>query len=393
MNAGRIGWTALVLIRVIVFGLMAVMAMNSGCSPFSEFVREKALLNAEEKLVRLYIWADYISPDVVNSFQEKTGIKVEITTFDTQEEEIGHVWSSYGQYDVVVAEDAVLDLFRELGLLQSLDLQRLPNIVNVDSTFRCVGDDAVSLDSVPYHWGTVVMAYRRDRTGDLTATWDVIWDKRFEGRIWLLRDIDELIALARIKTGFHRGDLGSNELARIRDLVLEQSRLVARFADTLSIAHALADGDCDIGVLYNGDAARAAAQNTNIVYVIPEEGAPLWVDNLCLLRDAEHPYSAHKFINFLLDGSVAAANANYVRFATPNAAARSELDPLLLNDLQVYLPPDLFKRCVFYKKPDAALLQLESALRAELSGLPAWRQGEHSHRKTTAVADEAEGLP
>lgn len=371
--------------------LAAGLIWAGACAP-SRLAQDETSENDEDKIVRVYIWSDYISPDVVKRFEKETGIRVEINTFDTQDEKIGRVWSAYAPYDVVVAEDAVVDLLCDLGLLQCLDRRKIPNIINIALPFRRDTSDPNPLYAIPYHWGTTLLAYRGDRTGALPPTWKVLWDARFQGRIWVLRDVRELIGLAAIYAGIRRPGRDPNALKRISDLVREQSRLVACYADTLSIAEALVTGECDVGVLYSGDAVRAAARNTNIVYVIPEEGAPIWVDNLCLLRDAPHPQSAHQFINFLLDGSVAAANANYVRFATPNTAARSEVDPLLLNNLQVYLTEELFKRCVFYEKPDAAMLQCESSLRAELSRLPAWNRG-NSHWKPAALDAEMEVLP
>ncbi len=363
----RKGTIGLSCMRFMNVGLVLCCSWGfiAGCSPIRSLDHAESR-DPEEKVVRLLIWADYISPEAAARFEKETGIQLEISTFETQEEQIGRVWSAQEEYDVVVAEDAVLEQFRDLRLIQPLDPEKLPNLRNVMPRFHRGCVDPEYRYGVPYHWGTTLLAYRRDRIGDIPPTWNVLWDRRYKGRIWLLRDVNELVKIACIRERVGRESHDSNAWDRVRQSVLEQSRLVCRYADTLSVAEGLVSGGCDIGVVYSGDAVRAAERNTNIVYVIPEEGAPLWVDNFCLLRDAEHPDSAHRFINFMLDGAVAALNA------TPNTAALPDLNPALLNNLQIFLPAELMDRCVFYEKPTAAMLQLESMLRSELTHLPAW---------------------
>lgn len=350
---------------------VGLIVLGYGCGPSKTAINDRED-QPEEKVVRVFNWSDYICPEAVARFEKHTGIRVELITFDTQDELIGRVRSARTPFDVVVVEDAVLGLFAELGLLRELDMRRIPNRRNIKTEFARRPADPESRYSVPYHWGTTLLAYRRDRVGDLPATWAVLWDEKFAGRIWMLKDLDEIWGIANLYARRRLAGAANDVMETVWNLVRDQARKIGRYADTLSIADGLAAGACDIGVLYSGDASRAALRNTNIVYVIPEEGTRLWVDNFCVLRDAEHPKAAHAFINFMLDGSVAAMNANYVRFATPNAAAISEIDTSILNDLQLNPLPAVIEKCVFCEKPNAESMARQHKLWSELKRWPAW---------------------
>jgi spermidine/putrescine transport system substrate-binding protein len=365
-------WFGDIRFRMGSLGGAMILALFMGCGP-KELINSDSGGEPEAKVVRVFNWSDYIAPETLARFEKETGIRVELATFDTQAEMIGRVRSTRTPFDVVVVEDAGLRLFCDLGLLRELDPNRIPNKTNIKPDFAHRPVDPDLRYSMPYHWGTTLLAYRRDQVGDLPATWAVLWDERFAGKIWMLKDVEEILVVADLYAKRHMAGEAADAMERILDLVRKQSRLVGRYADTLAIADGLAAGDCHIGVLYSGDAARAAARNTNMVYVIPEEGARLWVDNLCVLRDAEHPEAAHKFINFLLDGKMAALNANYVRYASPNAAAMADMDPAILNDLQLNPRPEVVERCVFTSMPDAELLSCKYVLWSELSRLAAWR--------------------
>lgn len=344
----------------------------------------------EEAIVSFFNWEDYVAPDTIARFQQETGIRVELVTFATHEELIGRARSRPDRYDVVVLDDAAFALFQELGLLRELDRKLIPNLANIDATFLHRPVDPDYRFSAPYHWGTTLLAYRRDLTGDLPASWEVLWDKRFRGHIWMLDDLQEVMGVVALSCGYRMNTRRPHELARVREQVIKLSDLGVRLADTLEIKDALISGDCWVGVLYSGDAVRAAEANSNVVYKVPERGAPLWVDTLCVLRDAPHVTEAHAFINFMLRGDVAAAYANYVRFASANAAARSAIEKTLLEDSEIWLSTDRLARCEYYEPLDAPALRFQTELR---SLLRTGRGDERGAGETTSEMEARTSLP
>lgn len=235
-----------------------------------------------------------------------------------------------------------------------------------------------------------MLAYRRDLTGDLPASWEVLWDKRFRGHIWMLGDLQEIMGVVALPCGYLLNTRRPQELARVREQIIKLSDLGVRFADTLEIKDALISGDCWVGALYSGDAVRAAEANSNVVYKVLERGAPLWVDTLCVLRDPPHVAATHAFINFMLRGDVAAANANYVRFASPNVAARSAIEKTFLKDSEIWLSTDRLARCEYYEPLDAVALRFQTELRS-LSRTGQGGEGESS--ETTAEMEARTSLP
>ncbi len=305
-----------------------------------------------DRVVRLFNWYEYINPEVVSRFTEATGIRVEIENFGNQEELVARVRSGPSRYDVIVIEDSVIDALNELGLLRELDAGQLPNRKHLDPRYLGRPSDPHDRYSMPYHWGTTLLAFRRDKVEGTPTSWSVLWDERYAGHIWMLSDVEEVVGVATLASGFNLNTVNTDELEVIHRRVLEQVPWVERYADTVVIKQGLAAGDCWLAVIYSGDAAQAARENPNVGYVIPDEGAPMWVDNLCIPRDALNVREAHEFINFLMDPEIAALNANYLRYATPNASARAQVDPALLSDAAICPPPELLTRCSFYEKMD-----------------------------------------
>ncbi len=306
----------------------------------------------ENRVVRLFIWREYINPEIVDRFTRETGIRVEIESFGNQEELVARVRSSPDRFDIIVIEDCVIEALNELGLLRELDPDLLPNRIHLDAQYRNRPSDPEDLYSVPYHWGTTLLAFRKDLVGEIPRSWSALWDPRFAGHIWLLSDVQEVIGVTALELGYALNIVRADALDAIRRRVLEQVPVVGRYADTSVIKHGLVEGACWLASIYSGDAAQAARENPNVDYFIPEEGAPMWMDNLSIPRDAPNVREAHALINFLLVPEIAALNANYLRYATPNASARRFIDPDLLADPAIFPPEELRARCRFYEKLD-----------------------------------------
>ena len=170
----------------------------------------------------------------------------------------------------------------------------------------------------------------------------------------MLNDKEDIFAAALLAIGASINSDAHEELDQAASKLVDQAeRMQARFIDLEVAEDLLLAGDVWAAQIYSGDAVMLAEENENIDYFIPEEGAPLWLDNFAIPRNAENAASAHRFIDFMARGEIAARNANYVWVATPNKAAEQYLDEELLADETVYPPKDVLARCEFYGQPSA----------------------------------------
>jgi spermidine/putrescine-binding protein len=160
------------------------------------------------------------------------------------------------------------------------------------------------------------------------------------------------------------------ELESARSKLIEQASLVTGYSDFSTILDALIDGTCWVAPMYSGDAADAAEAHPQIGYVIPEEGATMWIDNFAIPRDAPNVDEAHLFINFMLDPEISGRNAGSIWYASPNLSARAHTSEELLQDEQIYPAPEVLAKCGFLKKLDQPRLQAQNEAWAEVRRSP-----------------------
>jgi spermidine/putrescine transport system substrate-binding protein len=304
--------------------------------------------------LRLFIWPDYMDPDIIAEFRRTYGVRVVIDYYDNNEALIAKLKAGgLGQYDVVVASDYAVEVLRRDDLLEPLDHARIPNIANLDDRFRELPFDPGSRYTVTYQWGTSGLGIRTDRIdGDVAEmdTWGLVFDPAAQpGPFAMLADPRETIGAALIYLGLSANTTDPAELNRAEALLREQRPRVLTYAPFASGRELLASGDVVVAHNYSGDVLMARDAVAGIRYVIPREGAILWTDNLAVPAGAPSRYTAQVFINYLLDAEIGGRLSNHTRYASPNAAALPFIDEDLRADPAVY--------------PDSAVLDRLEVLR------------------------------
>jgi len=319
--------------------------------------------------VRVLNWDDYIDPAVLTNFTLRTGIPVEYNTYSTQDELTGAVRSDPGRYDLIVVDDSVIEMLQELRLLRPMEPERIKGLENLGTRWRRHPTDPDSRYSIPYLWGTTLLAYRKDRLTEPPTDWSVLWDARYRGRIMMLADFQENIGLALLSLGNSINSGVATQLSRAQERLCRQASLVQSYASGTDIKQALLSGSTWVAPLYSGDAAMAAEASDQVDYVLPTGGAPIWIDRFAMPRDSRNPDGARAFIEYLLIPEIAAQNAEYLCYATPNEAALPLLSKELLADTRLFPPREVLDRCEFYSKPDAARLRIYNTTAAEVRRL------------------------
>jgi spermidine/putrescine transport system substrate-binding protein len=297
--------------------------------------------------VRVYMYSEYIDPEIPKQFEKLTGTKVVIDVYEAQEEMLAKLRAGgASQYDVVVASDVVVQPLIKLHLVRKLDPKLIPNAANVAAMFRDPAFDRGNLYSWPYQWGTVGLMYRKDAVKG-PVSWNLIFDAaRQPGPFVLMDEMRSQIGVALKVLGRPMNSREPADLKSAGDLLLtaKGSSKCLGFSGGVDGKNKVMAGEATVAVVYNGDAVKAMAENQDVAFAVPVEGSIVAVDNLLVCVAAPHPEAAHAFIDYILDAKVGAQLSNFNRYATPNQAALPFIAPADAANPAIYPPADLTRK-------------------------------------------------
>ena len=324
----------------------AVLAAASGCGRAKENSAEAAM-GAREKKLNLYIWSSYMPQDVLDDFSRQTGIAVHYDLYDSNEPVLEKLQSGVADYDLVVPSDYMVRILIHLDLLKPLERERLQGLGNLDPRFLNKGFDPANRYSLPYVWGTTGFGYSTERVKGTANSWAPLFDPANKGQILMLDDMRECFSAALKYLGESINTRDPAILKRAAELLKKQKPLVKTY-NSSDFENILASGDVTYAHGYNGQIAKVIAANPGrFAYVVPKEGATIWVDSVCIPAQARHTDSIYAFLNFILDPKINARIINAIRYASGNGAAQPWIDPAITHDPAVYAPEEALARCEF----------------------------------------------
>jgi spermidine/putrescine transport system permease protein len=295
-----------------------------------------------DKVLNLYIWSNYISPETIKKFETRHGVRVNVDLYDTNEAMLAKVQTGNVAYDLLCPSNYPIESLLHQKLLRPLDHSALPHLTNIDPRFLDKPYDPGNRYSVPYFWGTCGIAYDKKRVGAVDS-WGALWDARYKGRILMLDDPRETIGATLKWKGFSVNTTDPATLALAKRLLLDQKPLVKTY-NASNFEDVLLSRDVWLAQGWNGQFAKVMDVDHDLEYVIPKEGASLFVDSLVIPSSAPHPALAHAFIDFTLEADIAAEICRTMRYSTPNKAAL----PLLPEDIRqnhaIFPPDDVVQR-------------------------------------------------
>jgi len=288
----------------------------------------------------LYNWSEYIDPAQLDAFGAQYGVKVTMSTYDSNEAMQPQIAAGASGYDLIVPSDYMVAIMIAGGFVQPLNKAAIPNLANLSTEFQNLDYDPAGDYSVPYQWGYTGLGVDTAVVGtDFPRTWGLIFDPvlsaPYSGKMTLLNDPRETMGAALKYLGFSLNSTNPDELAQAKQLVKDAKSRLAAF-DTDSTDELLTSGETVIGHGYSGDMFTqftGTDDPSRYVFFVPKEGGTRWIDNMAIPFDAPHPCTATTFINWLLDGEQGAALSNWNYYATPNEAAKPMLDEELLTFL------------------------------------------------------------
>ena len=314
--------------------VLIVLALFIACS------RQPSQLKA----VNLYLWSAYASPAVFKEFESRTGIRVQYDTYDSNQTLLEKLRSGATEYDVICPTNWLINTLVKLNLAENLDRTRLPNLANIQPQFRDPSYDPGNAHSIPFVWGTSGIGYNKAKVRGPVDSWGVLWDQRYAGRISMLDGGGDAFVAALKWKGHSINSNRPQELEEAYQLLLRQKSLVKVY-NSSNFDEILLSGDVWIAYGWSGQLAKAAEQTPDIAYVVPKEGSMVWMDTLVIPRDAPHKDSAYRFLNFVLEGKIAAEITNFTGYANANSAATPYVKPEYLKNPARYPDAATLGRC------------------------------------------------
>jgi putrescine transport system substrate-binding protein len=338
--------------------LLLLLLACGGCSRPSAHVPAGT---ADEKVLNVYNWSDYIQPTVIADFERETGIHVNYDVFDSNEILETKLLTGHTNYDLVVPSGAFLERQLQAEVYQKLDKSLLPNLKNVDpAVARATAIyDPGNQYAVDYTWVSSGIGYNsaeiKARMPDAPLdSWRMIFDPQVVSRfadcgVSILDAPTEVTGTVLHYLGKDPNSTSLEDL-RAAEQVLKAIRPYLRYIDSSRYIDNMANGNVCLVLGWSGDVkqahdrAKEAGNGVDLNYVIPREGAMVNYDVLAIPADAPHARNAHLFINYLLRPEVAAQNANLIKYANALPPDIQPLDPEVRNDPGVFSPPDVQAR-------------------------------------------------
>ncbi len=308
---------------------------------------------AEEKVVHVYNWVDYIGETTLADFEAETGIKVVYDTYDASETVDAKLLAGKSGYDVVLHAGSFIPKLIQAGIFQKVDRSKLSGYKHLDPVILKVLDnfDPGNEYAVPYMWGTVGVTYNSDMIGERMAdapmeSLDMLFKPDLAAKwadcgISVLESPADVIPMALAYLGRDPNSTKSEDYDAVVQL-FEPIRQYIKTFDSANYLNALPNKELCVVINWSGDYATAAGRaeeagvEINLEYHVPATGSPAWFDVWVVPEDAPHPENALKFIDFMLRPDVIAAATNYTYYANANKDASALVDPEILADPAIY---------------------------------------------------------
>ncbi len=278
-------------------------------------------LQAADSELFVYIWSEYIPDEVLADFTKETGIKVNVSTYDSNEAMYAKIKMVGEGYDLIVPSSDYVGLMGREGLLLPIDKGKLANFANLDGKYLDKPFDPGNTYSVPYMWGSTAIAVNTKVIGtEVVRSLADLWKPELKGKLLMPNDPREVIGIGLKLLGYSINEKDPVKVGQAYAKIKELMPAVRVF-DSDSPKQALLSGEVAAGVVWNGEAFIANGEDSAIGYVYPPEGFSLWVDSFCIPKGAKNIAAAHTFLDYILRPEISAKISVEMGYSTPNAKA------------------------------------------------------------------------
>lgn len=336
--------------KTIMYLLVTVLLVGSCCVMMTGCGSE-----GKNGVVNVFNWGEYIEEDLIDEFEEETGIKVNYSTVATCEEMYAKMVNGGVSYDIVVPSDYMVARMIEEDMLQPIDYSKIPNYEYVDQEFRTPEFDPEGVYSVPYQWGTVGIIYNKDMVDEEDlGSWDILWNEKYKDQILMFDNSRDAIGIALKMLGYSYNTKDEAQLKEAKDLLIKQKPLVQAYVMD-QIFDKMENGEAAIASYYSGDYILMTDElgddtDVHLGYYTPIEGSNRFIDSMVIPKNAENYDNALAFIDFICRPENMARNTQKIYYSTAETAAR-ELLPDYLKNSDILYPEDFMNFEVYLNLP------------------------------------------
>lgn len=313
----------------IVLSLTIIITILTGCS------------GQNKPSINVYNWGQYISNgeddtlNVIKEFEKQYGIKVNYTTYATNEELYTKLKAGAGDYDVIIPSDYMISKLIEEDMLEQLNYDNIPNANNLMDKFKTTDYDPNNKHSIPYTWGTVGLVYNTTMVDGKIDSWNALFDPKYKNNILMFDNSRDAFGIGSKLLGFSQNTTDKNQLYKISQKLKEEKPLVQSYVMD-QIFDKMENDEAAIAPYYAGDAVNMMANNKNLAYAFPKEGTNLFIDAMCIPKGSKNKDNAEKFINFMCEIKIGKSNIEYIQYSTPLQSVFDELPEEVKNNEIIY---------------------------------------------------------
>lgn len=287
------------------------------------------------EVLNVYNWGEYIDTDLIDQFEKETGIKVIYNTFDSNENLYSRIQAT--SYDVIIPSDYAISRFIDEDMLQPLNYDHIPNMKLIDEKYTHLDFDPEQKYSVPYTWGVVGIVYNTKYVDKADiGSWDLLWNPKYTNRTAMFNNSRDALGIALMYLDCSLNTTDKAELRQAADLIIA-GKPVYQGIWMDQILEKLPSEEIVAAPYYNGDAVTMIDENPDLAFYVPKEGTNLFVDAMCIPKNAKNVSGAEKFINFMCSTEAAMANWEYIGYSSPQTEVYNELDEEITSD-PLYFP-------------------------------------------------------
>ncbi|MBQ7725869.1 MAG: ABC transporter substrate-binding protein, partial [Clostridia bacterium] len=311
--------------------------------------------------ITVYNWGEYVSDgedgsiDVNKEFEKLTGIKVNYLTFESNETMYSQIKSGGVNYDIIVPSDYMIERLIREDLLQTVDLSKISNYDLIADSYKNLFFDPKNQYSVPYNVGMVGIIYNPTLTGgEIEHSWNVLWDEKYQNMVLNFNNPRDAFMTAQMLLGQDLNTLDHADWDQAADLLKKQKKILQSYVMD-EIFGKMETGEAAIAPYYAGDYLDMLDNNPDLQFFYPEEGTNIFVDSICIPKNAKHVEAAQLYINFLLEPDIAKANAEYICYASPNTAVIEDPDYVYYQNEILYPTESEMPKVQYYHDIDASV--------------------------------------
>ena len=314
-------------------------------------------------------WSDYLDPELIQQFERRHQVQVIEVFYESDEQRTEMLLNNDAQgYDLILTSGIDIALYAKRGWIAPLPTAAIPNRQHLNPRWLNAFEGSTDY-ALPYSWGTTGILYRSDLLTQPLTQWRQLLDPSAElaGKISLTNDTQELIRLGLKALGYSLNSHDPQQLAEVKQLLQRAAPKIGSFQyPSVSNDSALLDGSIVAAFVYNGDGLMLQEQHDKLSYVPPDEGSILWVDYFALGAKGANPELAVAFLDYINQPEVAAQQAQYIYYATPNQAAEQLLPEAFLNNSAIYPSDTVLERSEQYQSLPPRVLRRWNAIGAEI---------------------------